>query len=122
MMGEELYDLPEGWVWVKLEDVAEVIMGQSPPGDSYNQEGLGVPLINGPVEFSKSPFSKTKKSKFTTQPLRMCRKNDLVLCVRGSTTGRINIARRTAYLSDFLENGRGTNQTPRISRQTLIHS
>ncbi|AFZ00429.1 restriction endonuclease subunit S [Calothrix sp. PCC 6303] len=91
-MGEELYELPKGWAYSELRDVAEIIMGQSPPGDSYNQDGIGVPLINGPVEFGPRPFSKTIRSKFTTQPTRMCKKDDLILCVRGSTTGRINIA------------------------------
>jgi type I restriction enzyme S subunit len=34
--------------YLALSDCAEVIMGQSPPGDSYNQNGDGVPLLNGP--------------------------------------------------------------------------
>src|SRR5262249_34220125 len=34
----------------------------------------------------------TIRSKFTTQPTKFCKKGDLILCVRGSTTGRMNIA------------------------------
>ncbi|WP_236843271.1 restriction endonuclease subunit S [Bradyrhizobium icense] len=67
-------------------------MGQSPDGDSYNTTGAGVPLINGPVEFSDESFGETIRSKFTTQPTKLCKKGDLILCVRGSTTGRMNIA------------------------------
>ena len=26
-------------------------MGTSPPGDTYNEDGVGTPLVNGPVEF-----------------------------------------------------------------------
>ena len=88
----DLPQLPEGWVWTRVGEVAQVIMGQSPPGDSYNQRGIGVPLVKGPVEFGPNPFSRTIKSKFTTVPKKMCRENDLVLCVRGSTTGRMNVA------------------------------
>jgi type I restriction enzyme S subunit len=51
-----------------------------------------VPLINGPVEVSEESFGKTIRSKFTTQPTKFCRKGDLIVCVRGSTTGRMNIA------------------------------
>jgi type I restriction enzyme S subunit len=29
-MGEELYDLPKGWVWVKLEDVVETVENINP--------------------------------------------------------------------------------------------
>jgi type I restriction enzyme S subunit len=67
-------------------------MGQSPDAKSYNATGEGLPLINGPVEFSQGEFGKTIRSKFTTQPSKLCRENDLILCVRGSTTGRMNIA------------------------------
>jgi type I restriction enzyme S subunit len=67
-------------------------MGQSPDGSSYNTTGAGIPLINGPVEFSDESFGKTIRSKFTTQPTKLCKENDLILCVRGSTTGRMNIA------------------------------
>lgn len=84
--------LPEEWAWAKVEDVCDINMGQSPPGDSYNSDGKGIPLINGPVEFGPSAFSKTLKTKFTTSPTKLCKENDLILCVRGSTTGRMNIA------------------------------
>ncbi len=77
---------------VSLNDVCEIIMGQSPPGDTYNTKGEGVPLINGPVEFGPEPLSKTIINQYTTAPTKMCREGDLILCVRGSTTGRMNIA------------------------------
>ena len=80
------------WSIKRLSEVAEIQMGQSPKGSSYNISGEGVPLINGPVEFGETPFSRTKTTKFTTEPTKMCRVGDLILCVRGSTTGRMNIA------------------------------
>ena len=86
------FALPDGWVWTRLGDIAETEMGQSPPGNSYNESGEGVPLINGPVEFSSGPFGETVKTKFTTAPTKMCKKGALLVCVRGSTTGRTNIA------------------------------
>jgi type I restriction enzyme S subunit len=84
--------MKKGWPIKRLGDVCEIIMGQSPDGDSYNTTGEGVPLINGPVEFSRESFGKTIRSKFTTQPTKLCKEGDLILCVRGSTTGRMNIA------------------------------
>jgi len=82
----------EGWEEKKLGEICEISMGQSPKGTSYNSEDVGTPLINGPVEFGSQPFSKTIMSKWTTEPTKLCKKGDLILCVRGSTTGRINIA------------------------------
>ena len=80
------------WEMVELGKIAEIIMGQSPAGETYNAEGKGVPLINGPVEFGPHPFSKTIINQYTTAPNKMCQVGDLILCVRGSTTGRMNIA------------------------------
>ena len=80
------------WPMIQLDEICEIIMGQSPPGETYNTDGEGVPLINGPVEFGPEPFSKTIVNQYTTAPRKMCKENDLILCVRGSTTGRMNIA------------------------------
>jgi type I restriction enzyme S subunit len=81
--------IPQKWKIVQLSDVAEIIMGQSPPGGTYNNRGDGVPLINGPAEYGdRYP----RKLQWTTAPTKMCRIGDILFCVRGSTTGRINIS------------------------------
>ncbi|HUX57809.1 MAG TPA: restriction endonuclease subunit S [Bacteroidales bacterium] len=77
------------WEKKRLGDICDILMGQSPNGDSYNTEGIGVPLINGPVEFTeKYPI----KIKWTSNPTKYCQDGDVLFCVRGSTTGRMNIA------------------------------
>jgi type I restriction enzyme, S subunit len=76
---------PIGWLYGRLADVADVIMGSSPPGETYNDSGIGMPLVNGPAEYGA--FFLDKK-KWTTEPTRVCRTGDLIVCVRGSTTGR----------------------------------
>lgn len=77
------------WEMKPLGDVAEVIMGQSPPGTTYNQHNDGTPLINGPTEFTdKFPI----EIQWTTQPTKICQNGDLLLCVRGSSTGRMNLS------------------------------
>ena len=85
-------DLPIGWQWTPLAGIADVTMGQSPPGATYNKSGEGVPLINGPVEFTPGPFGRTIVNQFTTAPKKLCKEGDLLICVRGSTTGRTNVA------------------------------
>jgi type I restriction enzyme S subunit len=78
-------EVPKGWEIGKMEDVTKIIMGQSPDGESYNTEGIGTPLINGPVEFGDY-F--TNRSKWTTSVTKLSEVGDLIICVRGSTTGR----------------------------------
>ncbi len=81
--------IPKEWEIAKLDDLAEIIMGQSPPGSFYNQEGKGMPLINGPVEFGERY---PKVLQWTTVITKLCYQEDLLLCVRGSTTGKMNVS------------------------------
>lgn len=79
------------WEVRELHEVAPVNMGQSPPGKSYNSTGEGVPLLNGPTEFG-DPYPITVQ--WTSAPTKVCRKGDILVCVRGATTGRMNWADR----------------------------
>jgi len=80
---------PKTWQIARLGEISEVIMGQSPPGETYNEKGEGTPLINGPTEFGeKYPI----KSKWTTSLTKLSKENDVFICVRGHTTGRLNIS------------------------------
>jgi type I restriction enzyme S subunit len=70
-----------------LSDLADIVMGQSPPGASYNDFGDGTPLLNGPTEFgSLFPIA----VQWTTTPTRMSQQGDILFCVRGATAGRMN--------------------------------
>ncbi len=85
----ELGVVPIDWVIKPFGEIAEIIMGQSPIGTSYNRNSIGVPLINGPTEFTKKyPI----KIQWTSQPTKLCKMGDILLCVRGSSTGRMNIS------------------------------
>ena len=89
---EEGSPIPTTWTYVRLVEISNIVMGQSPPGPTYNTDGDGVPLINGPLEFSEGPFGSTVPNQYTTVPTNSCNKGDFLICVRGSTTGRSNIA------------------------------
>ncbi|MCP4143977.1 MAG: hypothetical protein GY752_01690 [bacterium] len=85
LVDSELGEIPVGWEVKSLSSVAEIVMGQSPKGNTYNDNGNGMPLVNGPVEFGSYH---TKKIKWTTMPTKLSIDGDLIVCVRGSTTGR----------------------------------
>jgi len=116
-VGEPLegHSYPPNWTATHLGDVALILMGNSPPGSSYNDTGEGVPLINGPVEFSSGPFGETVKTKFTTAPKHMCKEGDLLVCVRGATTGRTNIAAFDACIGRGVALVRGWSAQPFIN-------
>src|SRR5690606_16860395 len=47
------HNLPSHWSWVKLGDICEIIMGQSPPSSTYNTDGIGLPFFQGKAEFTE---------------------------------------------------------------------
>jgi len=86
-----LKPLKKGWRWMRLGEVCEITMGQSPPGTSYNSNGRVIPLLNGPTEFG---LINPTPVQWTTSPTQFAEPEDILLCVRGATTGRKNIADR----------------------------
>lgn len=81
--------MESNWSKGKLGDIAEITMGQSPKGVDCNEIQDGDPLLNGPTEFSGwHPYP----TQYTTDPKRFAKEGDLLFCVRGSTTGRMNWA------------------------------
>ena len=72
-----------------LSQNAEVAMGQSPAGTSYNELGIGYPLLNGPTEFGDEYPTQIQ---WTSESTKICKPGDLLICVRGATTGKMNWA------------------------------
>ena len=95
------------WKKYKLKDVAEIIMGQSPSGDScsYNKVD-GLPLLNGPTEFG---YSYPNPIQYTIDSRKISEVGDLLFCVRGSTTGKMNFSDRVYSIGRGLAAIRGKN-------------
>ena len=67
------------WEVKRLEEVAVVTMGQSPPSASYNVVGNGLPLIQGNADIVRRT---TIDRIWTTLPSKRCDAGDIVLTVR----------------------------------------
>ena len=72
-----------------LSELADITMGQSPKGDTYNKNGDGTVFYQGRAEFG---FRFPTQRLFTTAPKRMAQENDVLMSVR-APVGDINIAR-----------------------------
>ncbi len=80
--------MPEGWRVGKLSEIADIIMGQSPDGKSYNENGEGTVFYQGRAEFgTRFPTRRL----FTTEPKRIAKKFDTLMSVR-APVGDTNIA------------------------------
>ena len=77
------------WPMMELGEVAEIIAGQSPPGESYNETGTGVPFYQGKTEFGEMFIGTPKK--WTTDPQRFADTGDILISVR-APVGPVNLA------------------------------
>lgn len=81
-------EIPEGWGVEKLENVANITMGQSPKGSSYNETGEGIMFFQGSTDFGwRFPVAR----QYTTEPSRIAEEDDILLSVR-APVGTLNIA------------------------------
>lgn len=78
----------EDWKEGKLGDEFEFTMGQSPNGDSFNEDGIGFPMYQGNADFG---FRFPTRRVFTTQPTRFAEINDTLISVR-APVGAQNMA------------------------------
>ena len=76
---EGLSQLPDGWVWTTLEEISEIILGQSPPSTTYNTDGEGLPFYQGKLEFGK--LYPTPR-KWCTAPKKTSEKGDVFISIR----------------------------------------
>ena len=73
---------------VPLSELADVIMGQSPPGDTYNSRGVGLPFYQGVVDFG--PRYPARRI-YCSEPTRVANAGDILFSVR-APIGRVNVA------------------------------
>lgn len=67
------------WKEYKLNELADVIMGQSPPSTSYNEENRGLPFLQGCSEFGERiPVVKY----YCSEPKKIAPKDSILISVR----------------------------------------
>lgn len=76
------------WEEVKLINIAEIIMGQSPKSEFYNDDGIGLPFYQGITEFGEL-YPEVRK--WCTIEKRKAEKGDILMTVR-APVGALNIA------------------------------
>ena len=81
-------EIPQGWNNGVLSDVANIMMGQSPDGSSYNEDGEGIIFYQGSTDFGLR-FPDIRQ--YTTLPSRYANKGDILMSVR-APVGALNIA------------------------------
>lgn len=80
--------LTAGWSAKRFTDACDVIAGQSPPSETYNEKGMGLPFLQGNGDFSdRHPRPKS----WCTAPAKVAEVNDTLISVR-APVGEVNRA------------------------------
>lgn len=80
--------IPKGWAVGQLSDIANITMGQSPAGETYNENRNGKIFYQGCTDFgTRFPIPRV----YTTAPTRFAKAGDILMSVR-APVGTLNIA------------------------------
>lgn len=80
--------IPKGWRKTTIGRSFILTMGQSPPGDTYNEAGVGIPFYQGKTDFG---FRFPGQRVFCTSPTRLAKRGDTLVSVR-APVGDVNLA------------------------------
>src|SRR5438270_4026815 len=78
----------------RLSEVADLIMGQSPPSSTYNNIGDGLPFFQGKVDFG---FRTPAPRVFCSAPQKIAKPGDLLISIR-APVGPLNICDRLSCI------------------------
>ena len=84
----ELGALPDAWTCSNVGMEFDIRMGQSPPGSTYNETGVGIPFFQGRTDFG-TRFPRQRV--FCSAPTRIAEPDDTLLTVR-APVGDVNLA------------------------------
>lgn len=82
------------WSEARIIDIADIEMGQSPPSDTYNLEGIGLPFFQGKAEFGSIHPGVVK---YCSAPKKTVEANSIILSIR-APVGPTNIVQQKSCI------------------------
>ena len=94
-MGEELYELPKGWVWTSIKEISEVITGTTPSKSNAEYYGRDFPFFK-PTDLNKGYYVREAQDCLSKEGIQKARlipeKSILVTCI-GATISKTGFIR-----------------------------
>ena len=75
------FELPDGWAFVRLKELCELVSGRDLSPSEYNADGDGIPYITGASNFANG---KVSLARWTTTPQVITKTGDLLLTCKGT--------------------------------------
>ncbi len=105
---EKIFDIPEGWKWIRFSDVITLLSGSDLSPDKYNSNYSGIPYITGASNIDNN---KLTINRWTNWPNNIAKRGDLLLTCKG-TVGKtyilhedeVHIARQIMSITPIMIN------------------
>ena len=115
MVESPLGPIPQGWEVKQLGEICDVLMGQSPKSDFYNETGEGLPFHQGVTDFGQRfPTDRV----YCTVQKRIAERGDILFSVR-APVGRINVANKKIVIGRGLSAIRSKSDNQAFMLQQL---
>jgi len=85
---------PDDWFIGTLQGSTDIVLGQSPPSDTYNTEGVGLPFYQGKAEFGNLYPTPVK---WCTIPKKIALPDDILISVR-APVGPTNVCQEISCI------------------------
>ncbi|KXV63865.1 hypothetical protein AD950_10695 [Gluconobacter oxydans] len=106
---------PKGWINSLVGRQFDVTMGQSPPGDTYNPDGIGIPFYQGKTDFG-AVFPQRRM--YCTAPTRFANSLDSLVSVR-APVGDVNLSEEKCCIGRGLASVRHPQNLPYYTYFTM---
>ena len=83
------------WAVRELSEVTDVTMGSSPKSKYYNEDGDGIPFFQSNNEFGERY---PQHDRWCSNPRKIAQEGDLLMTIRGTYVGQMNIADRESCI------------------------
>ena len=80
------FEVPEGWVWCRFTEVAELISGQDFPPEKYNTSAKGTPYIIGASNIEDGHL---RINRWTEYPSVLSQRGDVLVVCKGAGVGKV---------------------------------
>lgn len=105
LVESDLGQIPEGWTVANFGEYFDLTMGQSPPGDTYNESEDGLPFFQGRTDFG---FRFPSRRVYCTAPTRLAKEYDILVSVR-APVGDVNVAWESCAIGRGIASVRSKN-------------
>ena len=85
------FEIPKGWIWCRLYNATNIIMGSSPSGENLCNDSSYTEFHQGKIYFSKQIVSNSYQ--YTKEVTKIAAAGSILLCVR-APVGEVNLTDR----------------------------